>query len=140
MKSRGYLRVDRAKRRRIAHSENRLTELLGSGSGKKTQSGVSGACKSDLEWRSKLSCRRGLEINSYVDGELDQTHATAVQQHLDECETCSRGYRYYVALRSSIRNSSLYHRTPLELKMRVKAMSQTDAEREAAKRPIGLPW
>ena len=87
-----------------------------------------------------MSCRRTLEINSYVDGELDQTQAAAVQQHLEECETCNHGYRYYLALRMSLRNSSLYHRTPLELKMRVRALSQTDAEREAAKRPIGLPW
>lgn len=87
-----------------------------------------------------MNCQRALEINAYVDGELDQTQAAAVQQHLDECETCDRDYRYYVALRSSLRNSSLYQRTPLELKMRIRALSQTDAEKEAAKRLIGLPW
>ena len=87
-----------------------------------------------------MSCQRALEINSYVDGELDHAQAAAVQQHLDECEACNRGYRLYLALRSSLRNSSLYHRTPLELKMRVRSLSQTDEEREAANRPIGLPW
>ena len=90
--------------------------------------------------RSKLSCQRALEINAYVDGELEEAQAAAVQQHLDECETCHRDYRYYVALRSSLRNSSLYRRTPLELKMRIRALSQTDAEKEAARRLIGLPW
>lgn len=87
-----------------------------------------------------MSCQRALEINSYVDGELGHAQTALVQQHLDECEACNRNYRYYTALRSSIRNSSLYHRTPLELKMRVKSLSQTDAEAEAAKRLIGLPW
>lgn len=87
-----------------------------------------------------MSCRRTLEINSYVDGELDEARAATVRLHLDECEACNRGYRYYLAFRSLVRNSSLYHRTPLELKMRVRALSQTDAEREAANRPIGLPW
>jgi len=87
-----------------------------------------------------LSCQKALEINSFVDGELDQAQAALVQQHLDECEACNRNYRYYTDVRSSIQNSSLYHRTPLELKMRVRSMSQTDAEKEAAKRLIGLPW
>jgi anti-sigma factor RsiW len=87
-----------------------------------------------------LSCQRALEINSYVDGELEQAQAALAQRHLDECEACNRNYRYYTALRSTIRNSSLYHRTPLELKMRVRSSSQTDAEKEAAKRLIGLPW
>jgi len=81
-----------------------------------------------------------LEINAYVDCELDQAQAAAVQQHLGECTVCKRDCRYYLALRSSVRNSSLYYRTPLELKMRIRSLSQTDAEREAANRPIGLPW
>ena len=87
-----------------------------------------------------MSCQRALEINSYIDGELDQAQAAAVQQHLDQCEPCNRGYRHYLALRSSLRSSSLYHRTPLELKMIVRSLLQTDAEAEAAKRLIGLPW
>jgi anti-sigma factor RsiW len=86
-----------------------------------------------------LSCHRALEISGYVDGELDQAQAAAVQKHLDECEACDLGYRHYLALRSSMRNSSLYHRTPLEFKMRVRSLLQTDAEAEAANR-LMLPW
>ena len=87
-----------------------------------------------------MGCHRGLEINSYVDEELDEAQAASVRQHVEECEACDRSYRLYIALRSSLRNSSLYHRTPLELKMLVRALLQTDAEKEAAKRLIGLPW
>lgn len=87
-----------------------------------------------------MSCQRVLEINSYIDGELDEAQAAAVRQHLEECEACDRNYRLYSALRSSLRHSSFYHRTPLELKMRIRALSRTDAEKEAAKRLIGLPW
>jgi len=86
-----------------------------------------------------LSCRRTLEIDRYVDGELAPSEAAAVRQHIDECEACNRGYRYQLALRSTLRDSSLYYRTPLELKMRVRSLSQTDAELEASKRPM-LPW
>lgn len=87
-----------------------------------------------------MSCQKGLEINAYIDGELDQAQAAALQQHLNECEPCKRGYQHYVALRSSLRDSSLYFRTPLELKMIVRSLLQTDAEADAAKRLIGLPW
>jgi hypothetical protein len=62
-----------------------------------------------------------------------------VRQHLDECDACIRDYRYQLALRSSLADSSLYYRTPLELKMRIRSLSQTDAEAEAARRPM-LPW
>jgi anti-sigma factor RsiW len=86
-----------------------------------------------------LSCSRTLEIDRYVDGELDPSAAIAVQQHIDECESCNRGYRYQLALRSRLRDSSLYYRTPLELKMRVRSLTQTEAEAEAARRPM-LPW
>lgn len=87
-----------------------------------------------------MSCEIALEINSYVDGELDDAQAAAVRQHLEECDACNRYHRYFLALRSSLRNGSFYHRTPLELKMRIKSLWQTDAEKEAAKRLIGLPW
>jgi len=93
----------------------------------------------NLARRSKLSCSRTLEIDSYVDGETGPSAAAAVRQHLEECAACSRSYRYLVALRSSLRDSSLYYRTPLELKMRVRSLLQTDAEAEAARRPM-LPW
>lgn len=86
-----------------------------------------------------MSCRRTLEIDRYVDGELAPSEAAAVRQHIDECATCNRGYRYQLALRASLRDSSLYYRTPLELKMRIRSLSQTDAEAEASKR-LMLPW
>ena len=86
-----------------------------------------------------MSCRRTLEIDRYVDGELEPSEAAAVRQHIDECAVCNRGYSYKLALRSSLRDSSLYYRTPLELKMRIRSLSQTDAEAEASKR-LMLPW
>lgn len=92
-------------------------------------------------WRGgfSLSCRRTVEISLYVDGELDQAEAVTLQRHLDGCEDCNRAYHNHLALRSTLRESSLYFRTPLELKMRVRALLQTDAEAEAARRPM-LPW
>jgi len=70
---------------------------------------------------------------------MSHAEAAAVQRHLDGCEDCNRVYHNHLALRSTLRNRSLYFRTPLELKMRVKALLQTDAEAEAARRPM-LPW
>ncbi|HKV33229.1 MAG TPA: zf-HC2 domain-containing protein [Pyrinomonadaceae bacterium] len=86
-----------------------------------------------------MSCKRTLEISSYVDGEMGPSQAAAVQRHLDECEACRRDFRYHLALRSSLRDSSLYHRTPLELKMRIRSMSQTEEQAEASKH-LMLPW
>jgi hypothetical protein len=70
---------------------------------------------------------------------LDPSETAAVRGHLDECDACVRDYRYHLALRSSLRDSSLYHRTPLELKMRIRSMSQTEEQAEASKR-LMLPW
>ena len=86
-----------------------------------------------------MSCRRTLEISSYVDEEIGHAETAALQRHLDECADCNRACNNHLALRSTMRDSSLYFRTPLELKMRVKALLQTDAEAEAARRPM-LPW
>ncbi|HXQ69110.1 MAG TPA: zf-HC2 domain-containing protein [Pyrinomonadaceae bacterium] len=86
-----------------------------------------------------MSCKRTLEIGAYVDGELNPSEAAAVQRHLDECDACSRDYHYHLALRSSLGDSSLYYRTPLELKMRIRSISQTEEQSEASKRPM-LPW
>ena len=86
-----------------------------------------------------MSCRRTLDIDRYVDGELDPSEAAGVRRHIDECAACNRGYRYQLELRSTLRDSSLYYRTPLELKMRVRSLTQTDAEAEASKRQM-LPW
>lgn len=93
----------------------------------------------NLARRLGLSCKRTLEISSYVDGELNPSEAAAVQRHLDNCDACSRDYRYQLALRSSLQDSSLYYRTPLELKMRIRAMSQTEEQSEASKH-LMLPW
>src|ERR1700754_238994 len=93
----------------------------------------------NLARRLRLSCKRTLEIGAYVDGELNPSEAAAVQRDLDECDACSRDYHYHLALRSSLGDSSLYYRTPLELKMRIRSISQTEEQSEASKRPM-LPW
>lgn len=70
-------------------------------------------------------------IHLYVDGELDRLEAAEVQQHIYRCVDCKLRYRTQIALRTSLQNSSLYYRAPVELKRRIRSSLQQEVEAEA---------
>ena len=78
-----------------------------------------------------MSCQneRGL-IQSYVDGELDELHASKMKQHLDRCEECRSEYVSEIMLRSSLRDTSLYQRAPEDLKERIRLSLQRETRGE----------
>ncbi|HET9711884.1 MAG TPA: zf-HC2 domain-containing protein [Pyrinomonadaceae bacterium] len=79
-----------------------------------------------------MICHKSLEmIHLYVDGELDELEAAQVQRHIYTCEDCKLRYRTQVALRSSLQDSSLYYRAPVELKRRIRSSLQQEVETEA---------
>jgi Predicted transmembrane transcriptional regulator (anti-sigma factor) len=78
-----------------------------------------------------LSCQneRGL-IQSYVDGELDELHASKMKQHLDRCEECRSAHVIELMLRSSLRDTSLYQRAPEDLEKRIRLSLQRETRGE----------
>ena len=44
-------------------------------------------------------------LSAFVDGELEPSHALAVQDHVDQCDTCSARVRFARASRKSVRNA-----------------------------------
>ena len=79
-----------------------------------------------------MICHKSLEmIHLYVDGELGRIEATEVQRHIERCEACKVRYRTQIALRSSLQDSSLYYRAPVELKRRIRSLLQQEVEAEA---------
>ncbi len=59
-------------------------------------------------------------MNGYTDGELDLMRNLEIEQHLQECQACTRDYRSHQSLRSVINDDSLYFKAPANLRKRVR--------------------
>jgi anti-sigma factor RsiW len=69
-----------------------------------------------------LNCQEAQAlINGYVDGELDLMKSLEIERHLQECSGCARAHASLQAIRTAIRNSDLYFRTPPDLARRVRS-------------------
>lgn len=60
-------------------------------------------------------------LHAYIDAELDAENSLGVEQHLRDCAGCSRSYHHYLALRTAIREGSLYFSTPELLQRRIQS-------------------
>ena len=88
-----------------------------------------------------MSCQRAQElIHGYVDGELDLVRSLEVEQHIHECEICSRAYRSQTTLRSSLKNDSLYYTAPDKLKQRIQSSLRKEAKSEMLPHGFGWRW
>jgi anti-sigma factor RsiW len=88
-----------------------------------------------------LSCQTTKEfIHAYVDGELDLARSLEVEQHLEQCEVCAIAYRNQTALRSALKDSSLYHSAPAGLEKRIRSSLRREAKSEVGRRSFGWSW
>ena len=88
-----------------------------------------------------MSCQITQEfIHAYVDGELDLARSLEVEQHLKECQVCASAYRSQTALRSALKDSSLYHSAPANLEKRIRSSLRREAKSEAGRRLFGWRW
>jgi Predicted transmembrane transcriptional regulator (anti-sigma factor) len=88
-----------------------------------------------------LSCQTTQEfIHAYVDGELDLARSLEVEQHMEQCEVCAIAYRNQTALRSALKDSSLYHSAPAGLEKRIRSSLRREAKSEAGQRWSGWRW
>jgi anti-sigma factor RsiW len=60
-------------------------------------------------------------IHAYSDGELDLATTLEIEKHVCDCRQCARINQGLNALRSSIRDSSLYYRAPTGLERRIRS-------------------
>lgn len=60
-------------------------------------------------------------IHAYVDGELDLVKTVDVERHIRDCRECATMHENLIALRSSIRDGSLYYRAPVRLERRIRS-------------------
>jgi anti-sigma factor RsiW len=73
-------------------------------------------------WSRNLNCREiQTLIHGYVDSELDLMKSLEIEQHLQECPECARTLASLQAIRSAIKNSDLYSRTPPDLAKRLRS-------------------
>jgi anti-sigma factor RsiW len=79
-------------------------------------------------------------IHAYVDGELDLARSLEVEQHMEQCEVCAIAYRNQIALRSALKDSSLYHSAPAGLQKRIRSSLRREAKSEVGRRLFGWRW
>jgi len=88
-----------------------------------------------------LSCQITQEfIHAYVDGELDLARSLEVERHMLDCQTCANAYRSQTALRSALKDSSLYHSAPAGLEKRIRSSLRREAKTEVGRRLFGWRW
>ncbi len=77
-------------------------------------------------------------LHAYIDAELDTENNLEIEQHLQNCEGCSRHYKHYLALRTAIREGSLYFSPPelLQRSVRFSVRQATQSARVAGR----LSW
>jgi anti-sigma factor RsiW len=87
-----------------------------------------------------LSCQTTQFIHAYVDGELDLSRSLEVEQHMPECQVCATAYRNQMALRSAVKDGSLYHYAPPKLEKLIRASLRREAKSEDGRRSFGWRW
>ena len=88
-----------------------------------------------------MSCQRTQEfIHAYVDAELDLARSLEVEQHMQECQVCASAHRNQTALRSTFKESSLYHPAPARLEKRIRSSLRREAKSELGRRSFGWRW
>lgn len=69
-------------------------------------------------------------LDGYFDGELDLVGNLEIERHLQDCPVCTQIYQNQKALRSAIKDDSLYFNAPANLHRRVRvAMRETSKDK-----------
>ena len=60
-------------------------------------------------------------LHAYIDDELDVADTLEIERHLETCTACLATYNNYQALRTAIKDSSLYFQAPEKLQKQVRS-------------------
>jgi anti-sigma factor RsiW len=58
-------------------------------------------------------------INAYIDNELDVTKSLELEQHMNECSTCSNMYKSYLNIHNDLQNKEFYFQADNTLLKRI---------------------
>lgn len=87
-----------------------------------------------------MSCQRAPEVHLLVDGELDRAGSFEAEKHIDQCEECSFAYGNHVALRTTLKNKSLYYPASDKLRKRIQSSLRQEEKPKASFDFFGLRW
>jgi len=88
-----------------------------------------------------MACEQALQVQAYVDGELDAFGAAALEKHLESCAECTSLRNDLETLKSNIRGAASYYRANPVLEQRVRTtlgLSGQSARRGRNRRPFWL--
>ena len=87
-----------------------------------------------------MNCQKAELIAGYADGELDLARSLDVEQHMQECGICASAYSSQTALRSTLKNSSLYYPAPEKLRKNIGSALRQEAKSEAQPQAFFGRW
>jgi anti-sigma factor RsiW len=86
-----------------------------------------------------LSCLQTHElIHGYLDGELDLVKSIEIEKHLAHCDACTQTYKGMRSLQSTLGDSALRFKPPVNLERQLR--SKLRREEEPERRPAMLRW
>jgi anti-sigma factor RsiW len=77
-------------------------------------------------------------IHGYLDGELDLVKSIEIEKHLADCDACTQSYKGMRSLQSTLRDSALRFKPPVNLERQLR--SKLRREDEPERRPAMLRW
>lgn len=85
-----------------------------------------------------MNCQQALvQIDAYLDSELDAAHSLAIEQHIRDCPSCRDQWQQLRALRGAVREKAPYYPAPAALhEHALKLLGDTGAPTPQAR----LPW
>jgi anti-sigma factor RsiW len=74
-------------------------------------------------------------MHGFIDGELDLMSSIEIEEHLEDCPSCSRSHQNQQALRSALRDDALYFKAPVGLQKQVRRAVRARGEGAGFVRP-----
>ena len=86
-----------------------------------------------------MNCQQTL-MHGYADRELDVATTLAFEEHLRECDACSRKYEEMRALHDACASDGLYFELPAGLEQRIRSAARREMRTAGALRLAWRPW
>jgi anti-sigma factor RsiW len=88
-----------------------------------------------------LSCHETRELmHGYLDGEVDLVRSMEIEEHLEDCEECTRNYKTIRTLRSAVGDSALRFEPPAAFEKRLRSALRSESKSETKAAPARLRW
>jgi anti-sigma factor RsiW len=86
-----------------------------------------------------VPCPEGLQVQAYVDGEVDALTSAAIERHLEQCAECRNLQQDVIELRTALRQDLPYLQTPPALRAQVMRILDKEDATDRPKPPRSIP-